>query len=588
VLPFADSRRLTGPNLYFAGTGAVLATREVPDEALLASWRARILRARRALAWPEGAAFARPQAGGATLALPAPTDQLFLATEVNEWALLAALVERGASASALEADLLAAAVDDAGEQAAVDPPVLGDAPALARFARLKAREENPRLLAILAEASARGLPYLLDEETVTLGTGRGGRNYPRGGLPETIDWSVLSGIPTALVTGSNGKTTSVRLIAACLRAQGLRTAHACTDGVYLDEEPLASGDYSGPAGARRVLRERRAEAAVLEAARGGILRRGLAVNRAEVALVTNVSADHFGEYGIDDLAGLAEAKLTVASVVPAQGLVVLNADDAVLLAAAGELARRYGEKPLGWFALDADHPRLRTAREAGGATAGCAQGELRLDLAGVGHGLGRIEELPLAVGGSARYNLANLAGAALAASALGVAPATIAAVFRRFGADPADNPGRLMRYDFQGATCLVDYAHNPEGLTGLLSVARHLLPAGGRLLLALGHAGNRRDADIAALAVVAAQFRPAHVIVKENEAHLRGRPPGEIPAILERALIDAGIAREAIEHSPGEVDAVRRVLAMARPGDVLALPIHASAARAQVLKLLRG
>ena len=160
---------------------------------------------------------------------------------------------------------------------------------------------------------------------------------PLGSLPFVADvpWSDLHDVPTALVTGSNGKTTTVRLIAACLRAAGHRPGYSCTDGLFIAGETVDSGDYSGPVGARTVLRERRVDAAVLETARGGILRRGLAVSRAKAAVVTNVSADHLGEYGIDDVGALADVKLTVASVVGATGLLVLNADDAMLRAKAG-------------------------------------------------------------------------------------------------------------------------------------------------------------------------------------------------------------------------------------------------------------
>ena len=137
----------------------------------------------------------------------------------------------------------------------------------------------------------------------------------------------LRNVPTAIVTGSNGKTTTVRLLAACARAHGWRDGYNCTDGLFIAGEQIESGDYSGPVGTRTVLRDSRVEAAILETARGGILRRGLAAQRARVAVVTNVSADHFGEYGIDDLAGLADTKLVVASTIDDTGLLVLNADD---------------------------------------------------------------------------------------------------------------------------------------------------------------------------------------------------------------------------------------------------------------------
>src|SRR6202030_2520659 len=175
-------------------------------------------------------------------------------------------------------------------------------------------------------AAAHGLPHVVDESDLTLGAGAGGRSYALTALPDAADvsWQELRDIPTAIVTGSNGKTTTVRLLAACARAHGWHAGYNCTDGVFLDDEVLATGDYSGPAGARMVMRERRTEAAILETARGGILRRGIAVSQANTALITNVSSDHFGEYGIHDLAGLAEVKLAVAAAVAPDGLLVVR------------------------------------------------------------------------------------------------------------------------------------------------------------------------------------------------------------------------------------------------------------------------
>jgi UDP-N-acetylmuramyl tripeptide synthase len=339
-----------------------------------------------------------------------------------------------------------------------------------------------------------------------------------------------------------------------------------------------------------VLRDGRTEAAILETARGGILRRGVAVSHADVAVVTNISNDHFGEYGIHDLAGLADVKLTVGALIGGSGLLVLNADDPQLRSKAAGLAQRFQSAPhIGWFALDAESPALRAYQATGAPTCAVNAGRLCLYWDGATHDLGSIESMPLTIGGSASYNIANLAGASLAAAALGIAPATIAAVAARFGADPADNRGRLMRYDYAGAQVLVDYAHNPEGLRGLLQVAAHLQRrSGGRLALLLGQAGNRLDADIEALARVAASFRPDLVVVKEDEAHLRGRTLGEVPRIIHAALLRNGLPTTALAMRGSELDAVRSVLAWARPGDVLALPVHSHAARAAVLELLRA
>jgi UDP-N-acetylmuramyl tripeptide synthase len=194
--------------------------------------------------------------------------------------------------------------------------------------------------------------------------------------------------------------------------------------------------------------------------------------------------------------------------------------------------------------------------------------------------------MPLSVEGSASYNIANLAAAALASVALGVTPAAIARVFARFGADPGDNHGRLMRFELDGVQLLIDYAHNPDGLRGLLAVAEHVRAGRGRLGLILGHAGNRQDADIEALAAVAAAARPQLVVVKENEGHLRGREPGEIPRLLRAVLLRAGFAEAAVPERASELEAVRCALEWSQPGDVLALPVHSAAARAAVLELL--
>ena len=593
MLPFDDSRRLTGSNLFFASTGAVLEVIGVtPDDALLSAWRTRVDRARARLGWLTPGVVARVHAHGASLAIAAPFDLLFLATEVNEWALCSAVYERDPMRwSGLQDALLAAALADATDPASVLPPVLNEPDAFARFQRLADREHRPDLCQLVAAGAARGLPHMLDETELTLGAGAGGRSFPLTALPSVsvVPWDELHDIPTAVVTGSNGKTTTVRLLAACARARGWRTAYNCTDGVFIDNQALATGDYSGPAGARRVLRERRTEAAILETARGGILRRGIAVSRAQVAVVTNVSSDHFGEYGIHDLAALAEVKLTVAAIVAPDGLLVLNADDAQLRAKASGLASRFGTcPPLGWFALDADLDLLRAHRTQSGSTCGVRGGRLYLSRGAVEHDLGSVAAMPLSIGGFARYNIANLAGAALAAAALGIPPATISAVYAAFGARIDHNPGRMMRFDVGGVQVLLDYAHNPDGLRGFLAVAQQLRGAKGRLGMLLGHAGNRQDADIEDLARVAAEFRPDLVVVKEIGTHLRGRAPGEVPRIIRAALLAAGLPESAVLTQDSEIEAASCALDWARPGDVLGLLVHATSARAAVLAMLKN
>lgn len=565
----------------------------VLDDALFEGWRTRIARARAQLRWPATLPMvARRHAAGASLAIAAPMDQLFTACEVNEWALCATLHQRDPERwVGLEAALLAAALEEASEPEAVIAPVLEERGALERFERLAAAERRPDLLALVASAESRNLPCVVDERLVTLGAGVGGRTWPLDALPspDEVPWRDLRGIPIAAITGSNGKTTTVRLVAACARAHGWTDGFCCTDGVFVSNTLVEPGDYSGPAGTRRVLRDTRVEAAVLETARGGILRRGLAIDRADVAIVTNISNDHFGEYGIDDLAGLADTKATLAQLVARQGLFVLNADDPWLRAVRATLRERLDRCPaFGWFSLDYDHEELLAHRAQGGATCGVRAGRMLLSSERDEHDLGAVGDMPLTVGGTATYNVANLAGAALGSASVGIPPATIRAVFANFARDPADNAGRLMRFDVEGVRFVVDYAHNPDGLRGVLQVARQLRGPGGRLIMLLGHAGNRRDADIAELATVAAAHEPDLVVIKEDEGHLRGRQPGEVPEILRRALRAAGLAEQAVIVRMSERDAAAHAIACARPGDAVALLMHSSGAREDVLARLKS
>ncbi|HEY0199245.1 MAG TPA: Mur ligase family protein [Rhodanobacter sp.] len=567
-LPFDDSRRLTGINLYFDTAGAVLETLGAPpDDELIATWRQNVDATCHALGWPGADIVAQRHASGASLAFTAPVDRLYSATEVNEWAWLAACWSNR--------------VIDAGLHAPGHPAAWDEQSALHTLRAFARAERRPDLIVLLQAAAAHGLTALADDDSLTLGEGVGSRTWPMTGLPavDDVPWSSLHDIPLALVTGSNGKTTTVRLLAAMAHSHGWHAGHSCTDGVFIDGVVIDGGDFSGPAGARAVLRQCEVEAAILETARGGLLRRGLAVQRAQVAVVTNVSDDHFGEYGIHDLDGLARVKLVVARALDARGLLVLNANDAVLVRHASDL-----RCPIGWFALDDANPLLRAHRESGGATCGVRDGRLQLSFDGHLHDLGAVADMPLTFDGRAGYNIANIAAASLAASALRIAPPTIADVLARFGGVREDNPGRLQHWQLGSLQVFVDYAHNPEGVRGLLQVAT--TSQSGRLGLLLGQAGNREDAQIRELAASAAGFSPSLVMLKDIDGFMRGRESGEVARILRDELLLRGVPAAAITECLDEAAAVRSMLAWARDGDVLVLPTHGTAAKAQVRDML--
>lgn len=521
-----------------------------------------------ALGWPEAPVIARPHARGASLALGAPLDQLFAATEVNEWALWSAMHECGVDAAPMP-------------QAPGDPAAWDESAALVTLAAMAREERDPTLRSLADEAARRGLAMLVDDDAVTLGSGRGARSWPRNELQAAaaLDWGAVSDVPLVLVTGSNGKTTTVRVLAALLAAHGWRTVYTCTDGVFIGRDAIATGDYSGPAGARLALRQAGAEAVVLETARGGILRRGIAPTRADVAIVTNISDDHFGEYGIDDLDALADAKLAVARPLGRRGTLVVNGDDALLL-------RHAAEHPasLALFGLDADAPALAAHRARDGSTCGVRAGRLVLERGGQASDLGAIDAMPLTFGGAARYNIANLAAAALAASALGIGLDTLRAVLPTFGSARGDNPGRLQHFAVGGIEILVDYAHNPDGMRALFAAAARVRR--GRVGLLLGQAGNRGDHEVRALAGVVAEESPDHIVLKDLPGYLRGRADGEVPAILREELLRRGVDAARIMLELDEWQALRTLLAWARPGDTLVLPVHGKQNRPRIGVLL--
>ncbi len=557
---FDDSRRLTGANRYFGATAVTLTPlgAYADDAAAHTAWAEAVRRMAAALAWPDPEPRVVRRAGTTLLVFKAPEDALFTATEINEWAWERAAAGAGERSFDIAHDL--------GEHATEE------------FAARAAAEFRPELVVLRTAAAAHGVAYLADDAWVSCGLGAGSRCWPRLDVPAAtaVPWDELHDVPTVLVTGSNGKTTTARLLAAAAKAAGYAPGLCCTEGIFIAGETIASGDYAGPDGARRVLRDPRVEFAVLETARGGILRRGLALARADVALVTNISADHLGEYGIEDADDLAETKLVVAHAVRAAGTLVLNADDGRLLRAADRLeAAATARRAL--FAANYAQEHLSALRARGGTTCGVRDRNLWLSHDGSEFDLGEVASLPLTVGGAASYNVANLAAAAVAAAALGLPVELVRETWARFGADPLDNPGRLERWTHRGATVLIDYAHNPDGLRSLLAVARSLHPK--RLSLLLGQAGNRDDAAITDLAATAACFAPDQIVIKELPRMLRGRELGEVPAVLAGALHSHGIAPGRVSVIPDELTAAFALLDGAEAGDVVVLPIHTNLVR---------
>jgi UDP-N-acetylmuramyl tripeptide synthase len=393
--------------------------------------------------------------------------------------------------------------------------------------------------------------------------------FPRGDVPAPTDVALdaARAVPTAMVTGTNGKTTSSRLLAWMARAEGHVVGLTSSDGALIDDEVLASGDFTGPAAARLVLRDRRVTFAVLETARGGILRRGLARSRCDVALLTNVSADHLGGYGVDDLADMTAVKAVVARA--AEKAVVLNAADPSLLALAKTL-----NAELVFFADGDDRPETRATIDAhrarGGAVTFTRAGEIVHARGEHETSIFAVDRAPITYGGSARYNVENALGATAAALAMGLSVNAVIRGLATFG--PAENPGRGEVVEKDGVHVVLDFAHNAEGARALRALVDSLRARdAGRLTVIAGSPGDRSDDDVRALARAVLEMRPDHVLVRELSHYLRGRSLGEIPALFRGVVEPAGVPFAEVES---EVAGIDRALASARPGDVIALLAH--------------
>jgi cyanophycin synthetase len=394
--------------------------------------------------------------------------------------------------------------------------------------------------------------------------------HPAEGRPRHVAGAILDmlfppgarpTIPVIAVTGTNGKTTTTRLIAHLFRATGRTVGFTTTDGVYLQNRLVVRGDMTGPFAANVLLSNPKVEVAVLETARGGILRAGLGFDECDVGIVLNVAGDHLGLHGIDTLEQLAEVKGVIPAVVKRRGTAVLNADDP-LVAAMAERTR--GDVVYFTTLPERRNPLVEAHLETGGTAACIQQGEFVVRRGRLSIPIAAVTDVPLTVEGLARFQYGNVLAAIAATFVQGMRYEDIRAGLLSFFPSAALTPGRLNLFRVRGGTVLVDYAHNPRAVEGLMEVALGLEAR--RRVGVLGAPGDRRDEDVREVGRLCARLD--RVILKEDE-NLRGRSPGAVARLLAEGLRKGGLAPERIETVPAEPDAVGRALGGMQDGDLL-------------------
>lgn len=394
--------------------------------------------------------------------------------------------------------------------------------------------------------------------------------YPSKGKSRDVGGAIVdylfssreeAAIPVVAVTGTNGKTTTSRLVTHLLQKDNVTVGLTCSDGVWVGDQQLDKGDCSGPISARKVLANPTVDVAVLETARGGMLREGLAFRYCDVGIVTNVSEDHLGLRGVETLEDLQRLKQTIPEVVLPEGTCVLNADDPKCVDMA---EHTYGE--VVYFSLSDTNPVVQKAIEAGNKVWYVEDGWILYSEAGNTERFLPVSHIPLTINGAARHNIANVLAALAAAYSLGRPFSELRSNVITFLPSESQNPGRFNVVSVQGRTVVVDYAHNPAGLKALFETVNLL--ANGRLITVGSAAGDRQDQAIHEMGRIIGSHSDIFVIKEED--NLRGRSPGETIALLTSGVEQSKSGTVVYVHHK-ELEAMAKAWELSQPGDTLVL-----------------
>jgi len=542
-LELDEARRLTGPNLLWDHPGAILDVliEGIDKSQVVNVWQRWIATLLTEFGWQQHTTF-RLHSDGANLALSAPMDALYCACDLAELAWYCAVAELKNQT----------------------PPNWQ-----LRLNELHgelAEELNPALLALMYEAQKHGVSCITDDDDVSLGMGKSSHTWPVRELPalKDIQWPHYQDIPSAFITGTNGKSTSVRLASHIAKAAGFVAGVTSTDFIRVGDNIIDMGDYSGPGGARMLLRDPRTELAFLEVARGGILRRGLPINSVAAALITNVASDHLGQYGINTVAELAETKFVVAKGLDAQGTLVLNADNTLVI----EQGLKFDNKKC-WFSTDEFNALIQSQLKTGGAVVFIRHQHIIYAMGNEEEDIASLEHVPMTLNGAAQHNVQNALGVVGLCKALNLPTEAIRTGLKDFGSNAEDNPGRGNIYEISGIKVLVDFAHNEHSMRAVVKTINQL-PAKRKIAM-FSHAGDRSDDEIRNLTDAVTELDASLYVVTELEHYLRGREIGDVPQIVGKYLQQQSISSKKIHYAGDPLAGAKIAMDFAQSGDVVLL-----------------
>ena len=372
----------------------------------------------------------------------------------------------------------------------------------------------------------------------------------------------MTDIPIISITGTNGKTTTARMVARILECYGLKVGLTTTHGIYINGECIRKGDCAGPKSALHVLEDPRVEFAVLETARGGIIRKGLIYGLADIAVFTNLTEDHLGIGSIHTLEDLWRVKVKVVEGVKENGTCVLNADDPWVLKS---LEKTRGNILL--YSMDSLNIQIQSwIHEGKNALVTVEQDILLYNKGKIEHVI-KIDEIPATLQGALKHNIYNSMAAIGAAYAAGVPLATIRFALSDFDTSPIGNPGRFNLYDLGEFKVVLDFGHNYDGYKVTLEGLKNLNPV--RLTGIIGLPGNRRNIDMIKIGSLAGSHFD-RLIIREDKK-LRGRQPYEAGSLIRSGALAAGMPEDAVEIIPDECKGLLKLLSAAKNGDIIAV-----------------
>ena len=546
-LELDEARRLTGLNLLWDHPGAILDVfiEGIDKHQVVNVWQKWVEKLLTEFSWQQQTTY-RLHSEGANLALSASMDALYCACDLAELAWYCGVAE-------LKNET---------------PPNWQQR--LSELHNELAEERNPALLTFMHEAHKHGVSCITDDDDVSLGMGKSSHTWPVRELPELkdIQWQHYQDIPKAFITGTNGKSTSVRLASHIAKAAGFVAGVTSTDFIRVGDDIIDTGDYSGPGGARMLLRDPRTELAFLEVARGGILRRGLPIDSVDVALITNVASDHLGQYGINTVEELAETKFVVAKGLDAHGTLVLNADNQLVV----KQGLKLGNK-MCWFSTNESNALIQNHLKTGGAAVFIRNKHIIYAMGNKEEDIASLEQVPMTLNGAAEHNVQNALGVVGLSKALNLPTDAIRTGLKDFGSNAEDNPGRGNIYEINGIKVLVDFAHNEHSMRAVVKTITQL-PAKRKIAM-FSHAGDRSDDEIRNLTDAVTGLDASLYVVTELEHYLRGREIGDVPRIVGKYLRQQSIPSEKIHYATDPLEGTKIAMDFAQPGDVVLLFILA-------------